>query len=266
MEPRVKDKVAIVTGAGSIGPGIGNGKASAIVYAREGAKVMLVDYNLEAADETKRVIQKEGGNCFTFKADVSEFSDCRNIIEKCIQTYDRIDILHNNVGVDIPGGVVEISEEDWDKTMNVNLKSMFLTCKHVLPYMERQGSGTIINIASTLAITSYSNCISTAYCVSKAGIIALTREIAIQYAQKGIRANAILPGLMDTPLVTATLIDAYGGNIEEMKKTRDAMCPMGKQGDAWDTAYLALFLASNEAKYMTGEAVLVDGGLTHAVR
>ena len=266
MGNRVKDKVAIVTGSGSIGPGIGNGKASAIVYAREGAKVMLVDYNLEAAEETNRMIREEGGECFTFKADVSQSNDCKNIIAKCLQTYGRIDILHNNVGIDIPRGVVELSEADWDKTMNVNLKSMFLTCKYALPYMEKQKSGAIINISSTLAIISYSNCFSTAYCVSKAGIIALTREIAIQYAQQGIRANAILPGLMDTPLVTTTLIDAYGGNIEEMKKTRCAMCPTGKQGDAWDTAYLALFLASDEAKYITGEAVLVDGGLTHAAR
>jgi len=266
MGNRVEGKVAIVTGAGSIGPGIGNGKASAILYAREGAQVMLVDYNLEAAEETKGLIDKEGGQCITFKADVSKASDCRSMVEKCIQTFGRVDILHNNVGIEIPGGAVETSEEDWDRMMNVDLKSMFLTCKYVLPYMEKQGSGCIINIASDNAIRTYQGCISTAYCASKAGVVALTREVAIQYAPKGIRANAILPGLMNTPMVVASLIDELGGSIEEVMKKRDAMCPMGKQGDAWDTAYAALFLASDEAKYITGAALLVDGGLTCMVK
>jgi len=261
MGDRVKGKVAIVTGAGSTGLGIGNGKAAAILYAREGARVILIDYNLDAAEETKGLIDEEGGDCVTFKADVSKSNDCKKIIEKCIQTYGRVDILHNNVGIDIPGGVVETSEEDWDRTMNVNLKSMFLTCKYALPYMETQGSGSIINIASTSAIRSY-GCISTAYCASKAGVIALTREVAVQYAAKGIRANAILPGLMNTPMAVAALTDAYGGNVEKMTKTRDAMSPTGKQGDAWDIAYLALFLASNEAKYINGAALIVDGGFT----
>ena len=262
MGDRVKGKVAIVTGAGSVAPScIGNGKAAAIVYAREGARVMLVDYNLEAAKETKSLIKEEGGECIAFKANVSQSGDCRSIIEKCIQTHGRVDILHNNVGIEIPGGIDEISEEDWDRTMDVNLKSMFLTCKYALPYMEKQGSGSIINIASTNAIRSY-GCISTAYCASKAGVIALTREIAVQYAAKGIRANAILPGLMNTPMVVASLTDAYGGNVEEMTKIRDAMCPTGEQGEPWDVAYLALFLASDEAKYITGATLIVDGGFT----
>ena len=265
MGNRVEGKVAIVTGAGSIGTGIGNGKASAILYAREGAQVMLVDYNLVAAEETKGLIDKEGGHCITFKADVSKSGDCRSMVEKCVQTFGRVDILHNNVGIEIPGGAVETSEEDWDKTMSVNLKSMFLTCKYVLPYMEKQGSGCIINISSIQAVRTLSYT-SLAYSASKAGIIALTREIAIQYAPKGIRANAILPGLMNTPMVVASLTDAYGGNVEEMTKKRDAVCPTGKQGDAWDTAYAALFLASDEAKYITGAALLVDGGLTRRVK
>jgi len=265
MGNRVKGKVAIVTGAGSVGPGMGNGKAAAILYAREEAQVMLVDYNLEAAEETKGLIDKEGGQCITFKADVSKASDCRSMVEKCIHTFGRVDILHNNVGIEIPGGAVETSEEDWDRMMNVDLKSMFLTCKYVLPYMEKQGSGCIINISSIQAVRTLSYT-SLAYSASKAGIIALTREIAIQYAPKGIRANAILPGLMNTPMVVASLIDELGENIEEVMKKRDAMCPMGKQGDAWDTAYAALFLASDEAKYITGAALLVDGGLTRRVK
>jgi len=262
---RVKGKVAIVTGAGSIGLGMGNGKASAIVYAREGAQVMIVDCNIDAANETRDLIQEEGGDCIVFKADVSKSNDCKSIVENCIQTYGRIDILHNNVGIEVPGGINEIDEEDWDKTMTVNLKSMFLTCKYSIPHMEKQGGGCIINISSVNAIRTLS-ALSVPYSASKAGVIALTREIAIQYAAKGIRANTILPGLMNTPLAVTALTEAYGGDVKEMIKMRDAMCPMKKQGDAWDTAYSALFLASEEAKYITGANLVVDGGFTCTVK
>jgi len=265
MGNRVKGKVAIVTGAGSIGPGMGNGKAAAILYAREGAQVMLVDYNLKAAEETRSLIDKEGGDCITFKADVTKSTDCKNLVEKCVQTYGKINILHNNVGIEIPGGVDEMSEEDWDKTMRVNLKSMFLTCKYAIPFMENQGSGSIINISSVNAIRNLPY-ISVAYSASKAGVIAFTREIAMQYASKRIRANAVLPGLMNTPLVVDSLTDAFGGNVEEMMKTRDAICPTGKQGEPWDVAYLALFLASDESKYITGAALVLDGGLTCMIK
>jgi NAD(P)-dependent dehydrogenase (short-subunit alcohol dehydrogenase family) len=150
--------------------------------------------------------------------------------------------------------------------MNVNLKSMFLTSKYVLPYMVKQGSGSLINISSLNAIRTLPSCISTPYAVAKAGVIALTREIAIQYAAKGIRANAILPGLMNTPLVAATIMDSYGGDIDMAMETRDAMCTTGKQGEPWDVGYAALFLASDEAKYINGAALLVDGGLTQIWR
>lgn len=266
MGDRVKGKIAIVTGAGSIGPGTGNGKASAILYAREGAMVMLVDRNLKAAEETRHIIEEEGGISFTFEADVTIPGDCKSIARKCIEVYNKIDILHNNVGIEIPGGVVETTEEIWDKVMNVNLKSMFLTSKYVLPYMVKQGSGSLINISSLNAIRTLPSCISTPYAVAKAGVIALTREIAIQYAAKGIRANAILPGLMNTPLVAATIMDSYGGDIAMAMETRDAMCTTGKQGEPWDVGYAALFLASDEAKYINGAALLVDGGLTQIWR
>lgn len=260
---RVKGLVAIVTGAGSSGPGIGNGKASAILYAREGAKVVLVDRNNKAAEETGNLIENEGGACVTFSADVSKSNDCKSIVEKCIQTFGRIDILHNNVGITIPGGVVETTEDDWNMVVNTNLKSMFLTCKYVLPYMKEQRSGSIINIASINAIRTLP-VIATAYAVSKAGIIALTREIAIQYASKRIRANTILPGLMNTPMVMAQLTGVgYGDNVAEITKKRDAACPMGKQGNSWDVAYAALYLASSEARYVTGITLVVDGGLTY---
>ena len=266
MGERLKGKVAIVTGAGSILAGMGNGKATAIVFAREGAKVMAVDYNLEAAEETKRNINGEGGECITFKADVSRASDCQSMAEKCIQTFGRVDILHNNVGMGGYGGPVETSEETWDKTLAINLKSMFLTGKYVLPYREKQGSGVIINISSLNAIRVQPSP-AIAYACSKAGVVALTREVALQYAAKGIRVNAILPGLMKTPMVEFYNPQAYGdGDVELMWQRRDAMCPTGKQGEPWDVASAALFLASDEAKYITGTTLLVDGGISGTMK
>ncbi len=265
MSDKLKDKVAVVTGAGSIGPGVGNGKATAVMYAREGAKVVLADINLDAADETKSIIDREGGECITVQADVTRSQDCKNIMDKCLQTYGRIDVLHNNVGIEIPGGVEDMSEEDWDKTMAVNLKSMFLTCKYAVPHMVAQGCGSIINISSINAIRNLPY-ITIAYSASKAGVIAFTREVAIQYASKGIRVNAILPGMMNTPMVVAALTDAFGGDVKEMMKTRDAMCPTGKQGEPWDVAALSVFLASDDAKYITGAALVIDAGLTCIVK
>jgi NAD(P)-dependent dehydrogenase (short-subunit alcohol dehydrogenase family) len=260
MGERLKGKTAIVTGAGVIGPGVGNGRASAIVYAREGARVMAVDLNGESAEETRRLISEEGGECLAFRADVTRASDCQAMVEKCIQTFGQIDILHNNVGIVEPGGPVEASEESWDRVMNVNLKSMFLTCKYVLPHMERRRYGSIVNISSIAAIIVPYPAVS--YTASKAGVVALTRDIAIQYAAKGIRANAILPGYLNTPMVTASLTQTFGGDVAEMIRKRDDLCPTGKQGESWDVAYAALFLASDEAKYVTGTTLVVDGGIT----
>jgi NAD(P)-dependent dehydrogenase (short-subunit alcohol dehydrogenase family) len=268
MKERLKDKVAIVTGAGSIRPGIGNGKASAILYAREGAKVLLVDNRIEAAEETERVIDGEGGESLAFAADVSKYSDCKNMVEKCIEKYGRIDILHNNVGIAGSGGPVETAEEDWDRMMNVNLKTMFLTCKHTLPYMERQGSGVIVNISSIVAIRSASFP-QLAYAATKSAVIGLTREIAMQYAPKGVRANAILPGIINTPFVLSLLMDANKedkNRMEKIMRERDASLPMRKQGEAWDIAYAALFLASDESKYITGTTLLVDGGVCNTMK
>ena len=258
---RVQGKVAIVTGAGSTGDGVGNGKAAAIVYAREGAKVLLVDYRLSAVEETLQIIKKEGGDCSTLQADVSSSADCSNIAKECISRYGRIDILHNNVGIEIPGGLEETTEEAWDKTLSVNLKSMFLLSKSAVPHMLKQGGGAIVNIASINAIRTLP-ALSVSYAVSKAGVLALTREIAVEYASRHIRANAILPGMMNTPFVISALTEAYGGDIEKMTEYRDSKCPTGKQGESWDIAYLALFLASDEAKYITGANIVVDGAQT----
>ncbi len=265
MGERVRGKAIIVTGAGSIGPGVGNGKAASILYAREGGRLLLVDRDPAAAEETRRLIAGESGQAIVLACDVTSSAECRRMAETCLAAYGRIDVLHNNVGITIPGGPVELSEADWDRTMQVNVKSVFLTCKHVLPVMERQGRGVVVNIASHNAIRSLP-AVAVAYAASKAAVIALTREVAMEYAAKGIRANAILPGLMDTPLVQVQLAGAYGGGAEEVRRRRDALCPTGKQGDAWDTAYAALFLASDEAKYITGTALIVDGGITSRVR
>ena len=262
MGDRLKAKVAIVTGAGSIGPGWGNGKATAVLFAREGARVFAVDINPAAAEETKEIIDQEGGECTTHTADVTKADQVKAMVERCLQTYDRIDILHNNVGILDVGGCVEASEESWDRVNAVNLKSMFLTCKNVLPQMEQQGGGAIVNISSIASIrwlgVSY-----VSYSVTKGGINQLTQSIAMEYAKKNIRANAILPGLMNTPMILKLLTDAYAeGDVEKMIEIRENQCPMGKMGDAWDVAYAALFLASDEAKYITGAQLVVDGGFT----
>jgi NAD(P)-dependent dehydrogenase (short-subunit alcohol dehydrogenase family) len=182
------------------------------------------------------------------------------MVAKCLEAHGQIDILHNNVGIVEPGGPVEASEEGWDRVMRVNVKSMFLTCKYVLPVMEKQRSGVIVNISSMAGIMVPYAAVS--YTASKAAVIQLTRSVAIQYADKGIRANAILPGYLNTPMVEVSLTKSYGGNTAAMMAQRDAMCPTGKQGDAWDVAYAALYLASDEAKYVTATSLIVDGGIT----
>jgi NAD(P)-dependent dehydrogenase (short-subunit alcohol dehydrogenase family) len=258
----LKNKVALVTGAGAVGPGWGNGKATSVLFAREGAKVFGVDINLTAAEETKSIIEQEGGACTVAKVDVSNPDEVKSMVNQCLKTYGRIDILHNNVGIVVLGGPVETSEETWDRVMAINLKSMFLTCKYILPHMESQGGGVIINIASIAAIR-YTGLPYITYYTTKAGILGLTQGIALQYAAQNIRANCILPGLMDTPLIREPLKDFYAsGDVAKMIEIRNKQCPTGKMGDAWDVAHAALFLASDEAKYITGAQLIVDGGLT----
>jgi NAD(P)-dependent dehydrogenase (short-subunit alcohol dehydrogenase family) len=261
MSNRLKDKVAIVTGAGSTGPGWGNGKATAVLFAREGAKIFAVDKNLVAAEVTKGIIDREDGKCMVYRADVSQSDDVKAMVNRCIETYGRIDILHNNVGIGQLGGPVESSEESWDRVNAVNLKSIFLTCKYALPYMEKQGKGTIVNVASIAGIR-WLGVPYISYSASKAGVIQFTQSVALQYAAKNIRVNCILPGMMNTPMIVESLKDFYAGDVQKMIEIRDRQCPMGKMGDAWDIAYAALFLASDEAKYITGTQLVVDGGLT----
>jgi NAD(P)-dependent dehydrogenase (short-subunit alcohol dehydrogenase family) len=264
MAGRVAGKVAIVTGAGSDGPGVGNGKAAAIVYAREGARVMLVDRDLAAAEMTERAIAEEGGEAFAFEADVSRAADVAAMAEACIARYGRIDILHNNAGITGGGGgPVETSEETWDAVVGVNLKGIFLACKYVLPHMERQGGGSIVNISTVGAIRARMDRPAVAYSASKAGIEGLSRDVAIQYASRGIRSNTIVLGGVATPRIVAA---RPGVDVDELLRKRGAHLPAGRLGVAWDTAYAALFLASDEARHITGTTLAVDGGQSAAIR
>lgn len=262
MGGRLQDKIAIVTGAGSVGPGWGNGKATAVLFAREGAKILAVDVNPVAAEETQKIIEDEGGACVPYQANVAKAGDVAALVEACLDAFGRVDILHNNVGIVEVGGPVELSEDDWDRVNEVNLKSMFLTCKYVLPVMERQGGGAIVNISSISGIR-WSGVSYISYSTTKGAVLPFTRSVALQYADRNIRANAILPGLMNTPMIVEPLSDAYGeGDVDRMIDVRDAQCPMGHMGDAWDVAHAALFLSSDEAKYITGAELVVDGGIS----
>lgn len=256
---RMKDRVVLVFGAGSVGPGWGNGKAAAVAYAREGGKVICVDLNLDAAENTLEVIRSEGGEGMALAADVTKSGDVAAVVDATLQRYGQIDVLHNNVGINAPGGAADATEESWRRVMDVNLTSAFLTCKAVLPIMERQGRGAIINISS-LASIRWTGYPYVSYYASKAALNHFTRAVAIEYAAKGIRANAILPGVMDTPHIQKQ-ISGYYGSAEEMKAKRDALSPMRRQGDGWDIAWASVFLASDEARYITGIELPVDGGL-----
>ncbi len=261
---RLRGKTAVVVGAGSIGPGWGNGKATAVTFAREGAQVFCVDRNPAAAAETMKIITGEGGKATAFTADVSRAGEVEAMVKACLGTYGRIDVLHNNVGIAEMGSVVEVSEADWDRVFAVNLKSAFLAMKHVIPIMVAQGGGSIINISSIASIRhlgiSY-----VSYGTSKAAMNQMTRTTAVEFARQHVRVNAILPGLMKTPMVehSAGLAASYSaGDVEAMWRARDAQVPMGHMGDAWDVANAALFLASDESRYITGIELVVDGGIT----
>ncbi|MBA5778208.1 SDR family oxidoreductase [Stappia sp. F7233] len=264
MTGRLAGKVALVVGAGSVGPGWGNGKAAAVLFAREGASVVCADINEKAADETRSIIEGEGGKAIAVRCDVTKNDEVAAMVAAAVKAFGRIDILDNNVGIAEVGGVVELPEEEWDRVNAINLKSVFLTMKHAIPVMLKQGGGSIVNISS-IASVRYTGVPYSTYYATKAAVNHLTRTTAAEYAGRNIRVNAVLPGLMKTPMVekAAGLAKAYaGGDVEEMWKVRDAQVPMGHMGDAWDVANAALFLASDEARYITGIELLVDGGIT----
>ncbi|SDO12274.1 SDR family NAD(P)-dependent oxidoreductase [Vreelandella arcis] len=261
MKALMQDRRVVVVGAGSCGEGWGNGKAAAVLYAREGAQVLAVDRDPIAAEETQRIIREEGGSCDVVSADITREEDVVRLVEAAMDYYGGIDVLHNNVGISMTGGPEETSEEEWERLIRINLTGVFLTCKQVLPIMKLQGSGSIINISSIAALRWIGFPYS-AYTTSKAAMLAFTENLAAQYAIYGIRANCILPGLMDTPMIYSPLTSAYGGEVEQMREKRSRQCPMGFMGDAWDIANASLFLASDMSRYVTGTRLVVDGGLS----
>jgi NAD(P)-dependent dehydrogenase (short-subunit alcohol dehydrogenase family) len=259
---RLKDKVAIVVGAGQgPGTGMGNGRATVIRFAQEGAKVLAVDNRLSSAEETVGMALEAPGECIAFEADVTQETSMAAMVEEAKRCWGRIDILHYNVGVSIAGGdapLADITEAAFDRVTTINLRGAIMACKHVLPVMREQRTGVIITISSVAAWELYPN---VAYKATKAGLIAFTQQVAIQNAEFGVRANVILPGLMDTPMAVDTRARAAGKSRAEIAAARDARVPLRhKMGTAWDVANAALFLASDEANFITGVALPVDGG------
>jgi len=250
---RLEDKVAIVTGAGSQTSGIGNGRAAAILFAREGARVLIVDQNRSAAEETLEAIRKEGGEAEVFIGDVTRAEDCAAVVNRALAFWGKLDILDNNVGISGPGNVVEVQEDLWDHVMAVNVKSMMLMSKFAVPAMAAKKGGSIINISSISALRPRG---LTPYSASKGAVIALTRAMAVDHAKDGIRVNCIAPGPVYTPMVFGK------GMSEELRDRRRKASPLGIEGTGWDVGYAALFLASDEGRYITGVVLPVDGGVT----
>jgi NAD(P)-dependent dehydrogenase (short-subunit alcohol dehydrogenase family) len=252
---RLAGKVAIVTGAGSRADGIGNGRAAAILFAREGAKVLLVDRNAQLAEGTLKMIAEEGGEAAVCVADVTDADQCRKMVEAAVSRWGRLDILDNNVGIGGRGTVVEVKEEEWETIMRVNVTGMMLASKHAIPAMVKSGGGAIVNISSISALRPRG---LTAYSASKGAVIALTRAMAIDHAAEGVRVNCIAPGPVYTPMVYSE------GMSAETRERRKNASPLKVEGTGWDIGYAALFLCSDEARYITGVVLPVDGGVTVA--
>lgn len=264
----LKGKVAFVAGAGSVAEGWGNGRATAVLLARQGAKVFGTDYNAEALSGTSAVMEQEGHTWTPWRADMTDSDDVRRAADECLQRHGRIDILVNNVGGSAPGTPVSLSVEEWDGQMDRNIKTAFLGCKHVLPVMERQfekegKGGAIVNVSSIASMSfQVGGRVHVAYAASKAGLEAFSRATAIAYVRKGIRVNTVVVGMMDTPLVSQRLTKQLGASAEQLAAKRRALIPMGRMGNAWDIAHAVLFLASDEAGYITATQLVVDGGVT----
>ena len=262
MSGRLRDRIAIVTGAGCVGPGWGNGRATAVRFAEEGAKIFAVDRNLDSVKETIECVNAAGGEIVIHQCDVTGAASVEVMVKTCLDRFGRIDILVNNVGGSAHGGPVEMSEDVWDAQVDYNLKSVFLTLKHVLPVMEKQKTGAIINIASTSGLR-WTGAAQVGYSATKAGVIQLSRVVAVQYADKGIRVNTVVPGQLHTPMVEARLAgQRAGGDVGALLKSRLERIPIGFMGDGRDTANAALFLASDDARFITGTEIVVDGGMT----
>lgn len=262
MQRRFEGKVVLVAGAGCVGPGWGNGRAIAVRFAQEGAEVFGVDRDLTSMTETAQRIQAVGGTFETHQGDVTDSGSVAAMVAACVARFTRIDVLVNNVGGSAAGGPVEMSEEVWDSQVDSNLKSVFLTCKHALPVMEAQGGGAIVNLASSSGIR-WTGSAQVAYAATKAGVIQLSRVVAVQYAPKGIRVNSVVPGQLHTPMVETRLAgQRAGGDVEALLRSREARIPLGWMGDGRDTAAAVTFLASDDARFITGTEIVVDGGMT----
>jgi NAD(P)-dependent dehydrogenase (short-subunit alcohol dehydrogenase family) len=260
---RLRKKVALVFGAGSSGPGWGNGKAAAVAYAREGARVVCLDLSRAAAEETAAIIDGEGHLAMPLAVDVTDLASVEAAVEASLARFGRVDVLHNNVGTTLSGGPVELDEAAFQRSLDLNLGSVFRTSKAVLPQMLRQGSGAIVNISS-LAAVRWTGYPYFSYYAAKAAVNQATVALAMQYAGQGIRANCIMPGMIDTPLIYKQIAGHYG-SAEEMVAARSRAVPMGRMGSAWDVAQAAVFLASDEAGFITGICLPVDGGQSCAM-
>jgi NAD(P)-dependent dehydrogenase (short-subunit alcohol dehydrogenase family) len=259
---RLMGKVALVAGAGCVGPGWGNGRATAVIFAQEGAKVFAVDRDAEAMRETVARARDGGGEIITHVCDVTDAAAVATMVEACLAAYGRIDVLVNNVGGSAPGGPVELALEGWESQIDYNLTSVFLACKYTLPVMVRQNGGAIINTSSTSGVR-FTGAAQVGYAATKAVVIQFSRAVAVQYARHGIRVNTVVPGQMHTPMVEVRLAkQRAGGDVEALLKERVSRIPLGFMGDGRDTAYAALFLASDEARFVTGTEIVVDGGMT----
>ncbi|HZH08591.1 MAG TPA: SDR family oxidoreductase [Lautropia sp.] len=260
MSHSLEGRTALVFGAGSVSPGWGNGKASAVAYARAGANVVCVDWNAEAAEETVAIILGEKGVAQAASCDVTKEDQVVAVVQQCVSAFGTIDILHNNVGHAKIGGPVDFPEAEWQRQLDLNVTGVFLACKHVIPVMLKAGRGVITNISS-VAGWRYTGYDYPSYYASKGAINQFTVGLALQYAKQGIRANAIMPGLMDTPHIYQHIAGAYVSQ-EEMVQQRHAACPTGRMGTGWDIAHAAVFLAGDGAQYINGVCLPVDGGLS----
>jgi NAD(P)-dependent dehydrogenase (short-subunit alcohol dehydrogenase family) len=251
MPGRLAGKVAIVTGAGSRGPGLGNGKACAMLFAREGARVLCVDQVADRAEETVKLIHGEGGQARAFAADVTKTADCRAMVAAATDAWGGLDVLHNNVGIESRKDLLETGEEEWDRVMAVDLKSMLLATQAAVPAMAKRGGGSIICVSSIAALRGHGR---TAYAAAKAGVIGFVRSVAVQLGPQGIRVNAIAPGQVWTPMV-----ESLGPQARERRRR---VAPLGTEGTGWDVGWGAVYLASDEARWVTGHTLVIDAGLT----
>ena len=255
MGDRLREKVAIVTGAGSRGPGLGNGKAAAILFAREGARVLCVDRALPRAEETVALIRAEGGEAAALDADVTRADDCRAMVDAAVARWGGLDVLHNNVGIESRKDLLETTEEEWDEVLAVDLKSVFLATQAAVPAMVRRGGGSVVCVSSIAGHRGHGR---TAYAAAKAGIEGFVRSVAVQLGPQGIRINAIAPGTVWTPMVE--------GLGPEARERRRKASPLGTEGTGWDVGWGAVYLASDESRWVTGHVLVIDAGLTVTTR